>query len=271
MADQGSSSEGGGGGGDPPSRCLSLSNQPHQQREKRSKHAQDPSGSSKLPSGCTKQAYCRGASSGQDSGAQGSGDPSTTRGRGRGCGHGRGHGARGRGGRGQGQHDATDSPLIGAQWTEFIPEIGDVPVITEEEQALNKAGRTIAEGVCPYTPFTGPTEFNLSWLIPFPRQLSVCQPAYSSGGFAPHLMKDYRNNVPMLRKKRSENPYDDGKDLQIESHFWSLFHFDYYHYVIFHRTTPKWGPLVVPMQYIDMYHLWTHMMKSSSSFMIWTL
>jgi hypothetical protein len=52
-------------------------------------------------------------------------------------------------------------------------------------------------------------------------------------GHQPHLWVDYRKRVQDLKIQRSENPYNFIKFVGVEERFWSQFHQDYYHSVLF--------------------------------------
>ena len=108
---------------------------PPRRQEKRSKRTQDPAGSSR-PFGRTKAVLRLG-----------------------------GDRARGRGARGRGQ--GADPPFVGAARTEFVPDIGNVPVVPAAEEALQQEGQTIAPDVCPRTPPSGHSFFPISRLTPF--------------------------------------------------------------------------------------------------------
>ena len=58
-----------------------------------------------------------------------------------------GHGARARAARAQAQ-----APHVGAATWEFIPVLGDVPIVDPTEEALDQEGRTIADDVSTMTP-----------------------------------------------------------------------------------------------------------------------
>ena len=58
------------------------------------------------------------------------------------------------GGRGACAHDAhaqAQAPLIGAAAREFVPGIGDVPVVDPAKEALDQERRNIADDVCTTT------------------------------------------------------------------------------------------------------------------------
>ena len=74
-----------------------------------------------------------------------------------------GHGAHARAARAQAQ--ALASP-VGAVGQEFVPGIGDVPIVDPTEESLDQEGRTIAEDVCTMTP-SALGYFGVSWLVPF--------------------------------------------------------------------------------------------------------
>jgi len=124
-----------------PTLCLSAvmassgDDSPPRREEKRSKRTPDPVISSQ-PSGRTKAVLRLG-----------------------------GDRARGRGARGRGQ--GADPPFVGAARTEFVPGIGNVPVVPVAEEALQQEGQTIAPDVCPRTPPSGPSFFPISRLAPF--------------------------------------------------------------------------------------------------------
>ena len=90
-----------------------------------------------------------------------------------------------------------------------------MPIVDEEEEALERVGRTIAAPpVC--APSTRPGF--VSQLVPFPGVLPIIrEPAMSpnlAGGWTPPLPVDYRHRVKDIRSMRGRNLYaEDEKDL----------------------------------------------------------
>ena len=96
--------------------------------------------------------------------------------------------------------------------------IGDVPVLDAEEEALERAGRTIAAP--PIRTLTHGLGF-VSELVPFPRVLPIMrEPAMApnpAGGWTPPLLVDYHCRVRDIRSMRGRNLYaEDEKDLWLE-------------------------------------------------------
>jgi len=58
-------------------------------------------------------------------------------------------------------------------------------------------------------------------------------------------MIDYRHKVTQIREQRPKTLYDEPKDIRLEACFWNLFHFDFYHHVVFLKYTKKNEPLVI--------------------------
>ena len=90
-----------------------------------------------------------------------------------------------------------------------------MPIVDEEEEALEQADRTIATPPI-RTPTTGPGF--VSQLVPFPGvSLIMQEPAMApnlAGGWTPPLPVDYRHRVKDIRSMRGKNLYaEDEKDL----------------------------------------------------------
>ena len=152
-------------------------------QEKRSKKTQDRAAVPKPP-GRTKASYSRG-------------------GAGVSCGRGRG---RGRGCGDQGTLAAAPPPV--AAPPPAPAPVGAEPMVDEEEEALDRAGRTIA--VPPLrTPTCGsPRTFQL---VPFTDVSPVMrEPSMApnpAGGWTPPLPVDYRHRVKDIRYNRARNLY----------------------------------------------------------------
>ena len=56
---------------------------------------------------------------------------------------------------------------VSAAAREFIPGLGDVPVVDPTEEALDQAGRTIVDDVCTMTPPSSLSYFRVSRLVLF--------------------------------------------------------------------------------------------------------
>ena len=99
--------------------------------------------------------------------------------------------------------------------------VGDVPIVDAEEEALERAGRTIAAP--PIHTLTHGSGF-VSELIPFPGVLPIMRgPAMAPnpcGGWTPPLPVYYHHRVRDIRSMRGRNLYaEDEKDLRLEYHF----------------------------------------------------
>ena len=99
--------------------------------------------------------------------------------------------------------------------------VGDVPMVDEEEEALDHAGRTIAAPPT-HTPTRG-SGF-VSQLVPFTGVSSIMrEPTMApnpAGGWTPPLPVDYRHRVKDIRFNRGRNLYaEDEKDLRLEYRF----------------------------------------------------
>ena len=93
--------------------------------------------------------------------------------------------------------------------------IGDVPMVDEEEEALDRAGRTIAAP--PTHTLTHGLRF-VSQLVSFTGVSPIMrEPAMApnpAGGWTPPLPMDYRHRVKDIRSMRGRNLYaKDEKDL----------------------------------------------------------
>ena len=102
--------------------------------------------------------------------------------------------------------------------------VGDVSIDDVEEEALERASRTIAAPPV-RTPSTGPGF--VSQLVPFPGvPLIMWEPAMApnlAGGWTPPLPVNYHHRVKDIRSMRGRNLYaEDEKDLRLEYRFSSL-------------------------------------------------
>ena len=153
---------------------------PSRHQEKHSKKNQDHAIVPKPP-GRTKASYSRGGAGGSC-------------GRGHGCGD-------------QGSSAAFPPPAPAF--------VGDMPIVDEAEEALDRAGRTIATPPI-RTPTRGPA--SVSQLVPFTGVSPIMQePTMApnpAGGWTPPLTVDYRHRIKDIRYNRNRNLYaEDEKDL----------------------------------------------------------
>ena len=193
---------------------------PSRHREKRSKKNQDHAAVPKPP-GRTKASYKRGGPTGSRA-------------------------ARGRGD--QGSSAAVPPPALAF--------VGDMPIVDEAEEALERAGRTIATPPI-RTPTRGPA--GVSQLVPFTGVSPIMQePAMApnpAGGWTPPLPVDYHHRVKDIRFNRNQNLYaKDEKDLRLEYRFWHPFHYDFYDSILYRKFLKK-EPPVLQMKCIDAYSL----------------
>ena len=131
-----------------------------------------------------------------------------------------------------------------------------MPIVDEEEEALERAGCTIATPPI-RTPTRGPV--GVSQLVPFTGVSSIMrEPTMApnpAGGWTP-LPVDYCHKVRDIRRQRGQNLYaEDEKDLWLEYHFWHPFHYDFYDSILYRRFLKKKEPPVVQMKCIDAYSL----------------
>ena len=189
---------------------------PSRRKEKRSKHNQDRAATPKL-TGHTKAAYpCDGAGSSRAQAKRA-----------------HGHGA-------QGSAAIPPPPPVRA----FA---GDDPIVDAEEEAFERAGRTIVAEVMS-TPSRGPGFF--SELVIFDGPLPVIrEPQLApnpADGFTPPLLVDYHHKVWDIRSMRDKNLYaEEEKDLRLEYRFWHPFHFDYYESILYNKFLKKREPPVL--------------------------
>ena len=158
---------------------------PSRHREKRSKKNQDYAAIPK-PSGRTKASYKHGGAGGS-------------------------HAARHRDDQGSSAAVPPPAPAF----------VGDMPIVDEEEEALDCAGGTIA----------APPSHTLTCCLGFVSQLVLFmgvssimrEPTMASnpvGGWTPPLLVDYHHRVKDIRSQRGRNLYaKDEKDLRLEYHF----------------------------------------------------
>ena len=99
--------------------------------------------------------------------------------------------------------------------------IWDVPIVDAKEEALERAGCTIAAP--PVRTLTHGPGF-ITELVPFPGVLPIMREPtmapHSAGGWTPPLLVDYRHWVKDIRLMRGRNLYaKDEKDLRLEYRF----------------------------------------------------
>jgi len=189
-------------------------------REKRSKKTQDHAAVPKPP-GRTKASYSHGGAGGSRAA--------------------RGHGVQG------------SSAVIPPPALAFV---GDMPIVDEAEEALDRAGRTIATPPI-HTPTRGPA--SVSQLVPFtdvsPIMREPTMALNPAGGWTP-LPVDYHHRVKDIRYNRNRNLYaEDEKDLRLEYRFWHPFHYDFYDSILYQKFLKKKEPPVLQMKCIDAYSL----------------
>ena len=184
---------------------------PSRHREKRSKKNQDRAAVPKPP-GRTKASYKRGGPAGSRA-------------------------ARGRDDQGSSAAVPPPAPAF----------VGDMPLVDEEEEALERAGRTIATPPI-RTPTRGPA--GVSQLVPFTGVLPIMwEPTMApnpADGWTPPLPVDYCHRVKDIRYNRNMNLYaEDEKDLRLEYRFWHPFHYDFYDSILYRRFLKRKEPPVL--------------------------
>ena len=114
------------------------------------------------------------------------------------------------------------APPIGAAAWEFVPSLGDMPIVDPTKEALDQERQTITDDVCTMTP-SAPGYFGISRLIPFNGSTPTIQKAQRTpnlaGGYTPHLMVDYHRRVAKIHRQCAQPIYDEPKDLRIEYRF----------------------------------------------------
>ena len=112
----------------------------------------------------------------------------------------------------------------------------------EEEEWLERAGRTILPGACPDT-LPHLVEFDGDYIMDYSENVVERRP----NDTRPHQVINYSKSQKLVEEAMDENPYDEPKDLGIDYRFWNEFYSNFYASVIFNSRKSK----IVKMQYID--------------------
>ena len=111
----------------------------------------------------------------------------------------------------------------------------------QEEENLERAGRTIPLGACLDTPQL--EEFDRAYITEYPEEVIVRRPVDTRA----HPVLNYAGKQKMVEEAHENNPYEQPKDLGVDYKFWNEFHSNFYASVIFNSKKSK----IVKMQYVD--------------------
>ena len=114
--------------------------------------------------------------------------------------------------------------------------------LIQEEENLERAGRTIPPGACPDTP-PHLEQFDRSYIKEYSKEVIMRRPIDTRA----HPVLNYAGKLKMVEEARENNPYEQPKDLGVDYRFWNEFHFNFYALVIFNSKKSK----IVKMQYVD--------------------
>ena len=114
--------------------------------------------------------------------------------------------------------------------------------LIQEEENLERAGRTIPPGACPDTP-PHLEEFDRGYIRYYREEVIMRRPANTRA----HPMINYVVKQKLVEEACENNPYEQPKDLGIDYRFWNEFHSNFYASVIFNSKKSK----IVKMQYVD--------------------
>ena len=112
----------------------------------------------------------------------------------------------------------------------------------QEEENLERAGRTIPLGDCPDTP-AHLEEFDRSYIRGYSKDVVMRCPIDTRA----YSMLNYAGKLKMVEEACENNPYEQLKNLEIDYRFQNEFHSNFYASVNFNSKKSK----VVKMQYID--------------------
>ena len=112
----------------------------------------------------------------------------------------------------------------------------------QDEENLERAGRTIPPGACPDTP-PHLEEFDRSYIREYSEDVVMRRPIDTCN----HLVLNYVGKLKMVEEAHESNPYEQPKDLGIDYRFWNEFHSNFYASVNFNSKKSK----VIKMQYVD--------------------
>ena len=111
----------------------------------------------------------------------------------------------------------------------------------QDEENLERAGRTLPPGACPDTP-PHLEEFDRSYIREYSKDVVMRQPVDTHA----HPVLNYVGKLKMVEEARENNPYDQQKDLGVDYRFWNEFHSNFYASKIFKSKIQ-----IVKMQYVD--------------------
>ena len=112
----------------------------------------------------------------------------------------------------------------------------------QEEENLERVGRTIPPGACPNTP-PHLEEFDRGYIRDYPEEVIMRCPANTH---APPMI-NYAGKQKLVEEARENNPYEQPKDLGIDYKFWNAYYSNFYASVIFNSKKSK----IIKMQYVD--------------------
>lgn len=132
--------------------------------------------------------------------------------------------------------------------------VGNVFVLSEEEDGLNQEGHTIAPDIYPRT-LKGPLPLTYRRIWAYDGPMShISHRVHIALDVTPLLPKNYKGKLQDLKQECSQNPFEYAKDHALEKLFWCQFYFDFYLQIVFNPKS-KGVPLILPVQYIDIWHL----------------
>ena len=98
----------------------------------------------------------------------------------------------------------------------------------QDEENLERVGRTIPLGACPNTP-PHLEEFGRGYIRDYLEEVIMRRPADTYA----HPVIKYVGKQKLVEEVRENNPYEQPKDLRIDYMFWNKFHSNLYASVIF--------------------------------------
>ena len=122
----------------------------------------------------------------------------------------------------------------------------------QDEENLERAGRTIPPGACLDTP-PHLEEFDRSYIREYSEDVVMRRPIDTHA----HPVLNYVGKLKMVEEAHESNPYEQPKDLEIDYRFWNELHSNFYASVNFNFKKSK----VVKMQYVD----WEEMKAKNES------
>ena len=131
-------------------------------------------------------------------------------------------------------HGRTTGGSSSAVGRDIARDRGRRDQMIQDEENLERAGRTIPPGACPDTP-PHLEEFDRSYIREYSKDVVMRRPIDTCA----HPMLNYAGKLTMVEEACENNPYEQPKDLEIDYRFWNEFHSNFYTSVNFNSKKSK--------------------------------